>query len=68
MADKLYQVYYQSDRLWTGNKAIKELHKITSMPKKDIRSWLTKEALWQVYIPLPKEINHPHYDVTRPNE
>ena len=68
MADKLYQAYYQSDRLGTGNKAIKELHKITSMPKKDIRSWLTKEALWQVYIPLPKEINHPRYDVTRPNE
>ena len=26
--EKLYQAYYQSDRLWTGGKAIKELHKI----------------------------------------
>ena len=35
MADeeKLYQAYYEPDRLWTGNKAIKELHKITSMSK-----------------------------------
>ena len=66
--EKLYQAYYQADRLWTGNKAIKELHKITSMSKKDIKSWLAKQALWQVHIPPPKEINHPHYDVTEPNE
>ena len=66
--EKLYQAYYQPDCLWTGNKAIKELHKITSMSKKDIKSWLAKQALWQVHIPPPKEINHPHYDVTKPNE
>ena len=66
--EKLYQAYYQPDRLWTGNKAIKELHKITSMSKKDIKSWLAKQALWQVHIPPPKEIHHPHYDVTKPNE
>ena len=66
--EKLSQAYYQPDRLWTGNKAIKWLHKITSMPKKYIKSWLAKQALWQVHIPPPKEINHPHYDVTKPNE
>ena len=65
---KLYGVCYQPDRLWTGGKAIKELHKITSMSRKDIKSWLAKQALWQVHIPPPKEINHPHYDVTKPNE
>ena len=68
MRDKLHQEYYHPDRLWTGNKAIKELHKITSMPRKDIKSWLVKQALWQVHIPPPKEIHHPHYDVTKPNE
>ena len=66
--EKLYQAYYQPDRLWTGGKAIKELHKITSMSRKDIKSWLAKQALWQVHIPPPKEINHPHYDLTKPNE
>ena len=66
--EKLYQAYYEPDRLWTGGKAIKELHKITSMSKKDIKSWLAKQALWQVHIPPPKEIHHPHYDVTKPNE
>ena len=70
MADeeKLYQAYYESERHWTGGKEIKELHKITSMSKKDIKSWLAKQALWQVHIPPPKEIHHPHYDVTKPNE
>ena len=66
--EKLFQVYYQSDRLWTGGKTIKELHKIPSMSTKDIRSWLAKQALWQVHIPPPKEINHPHYSVTKLNE
>ena len=68
MMKKLYQAYYEPDRLWTGGKAIKELHKITSISKKDIKSWLAKQALWQVHIPPPKEIHHPHYDVTKPNE
>ena len=56
MADeeKLYQAYYEPDRLWTGGKATKELHKITSMLKKSIKSWLAKQALWQVDIPPPK--------------
>ena len=34
--EKLYQAYYQPDLLWTGGKAIKELHKITPMERKDI--------------------------------
>ena len=68
MTDKLHQEYYQSDHLWTGHKAIKELQKITSMSKKDIKSWLAKQAVWKGYIPSPKEIHHPNYDVTKPNE
>ena len=66
--EKLYAAYYESDRLWSGGKTIKELHKITSMPKKVIKSWLAKQALWQVHIQPPKEIRHPHYDMTEPNE
>ena len=66
--EKLYQAYYEPDRLWPGGKGIKELHKITSMSKKDIKSWLAKQALWQVHIPPSKEINHPHDDVTKPSE
>ena len=66
--EKLYGAYYQLDRLWTGGKAIIELHKIASMSRKDIKPWLEKNALWQVHIPPPKEIHYPHYYVTKPNE
>ena len=64
--EKLHQAYYEPVRLWAGGKAIKELHKITSMSKNYvyIKSWLAKQALWQLHIPPPKEIHHPHYDVT----
>ena len=55
--ERLYQAYYQPDHLWTGGKAIKELHKIMSMLKKDIKSFLANYALWQVQIPPPKEIH-----------
>ena len=66
--EKLNQVYYQPDHLWIGRKIIRQLEKIISMLRKDIRSWLAKQALWQVHMPTPKEINHPQYDVTKPNE
>ena len=66
--EKLYQAYYYPNCLWTAVKAIKEPYKITSTSRKDIKSWLPKQALWQFHIPPPKEINHTHYDVTKPNE
>ena len=66
--ERLYEAYYQPIRFWTGGKAIKELHKVTSMPRKDIKSWLAKQAPWQVHIPLLEEIYHPHYNVRKSNE
>ena len=63
-----YQAYYELDRLWAGGNAIKKQHKIMSMSKKVIKSWLAKQGLWQYHIPPPKEIHHPHYDVTKLNE
>ena len=66
--EKLYETYYEPDCLWAGGKAIKELHKIRSMSKKDIKSWLAKETLWQVHILTHHILNHLHYDVTKSNE
>ena len=57
---KLNEANYQPDHFWTGSKKIKELHKITSISKKDVRSWLAKQALWQVHIQPSKEINRSH--------
>ena len=57
--EKLNEAYYQSDHLWTGGKAIRELHKITPIPKKDVKPLLAKQGLWKVTIPPPKDINNP---------
>ena len=46
MIDKeLKEVYYQTDHLQAGIKVIKELHKIKSIRKEDVRLSLAKEAL-----------------------
>ena len=44
--EKLYQAHYHPDSLWDSGLAIKELYKIASMLRKDIKSWLAKQALW----------------------
>ena len=68
MDEKFAKVYYQREHLWTGNKAIRKRHQETGLSKKDARSWLAKQAYWQVHIPDPKSINHLHYEITKPNE
>ena len=40
--EKLHQAQYHADRLWAVGKEIKELHKIGSMLRTDIKSWLAK--------------------------
>ena len=38
-----------------------------ALVKRHVRSWLEKQALWQLHIPPPKEINQPHFEVAKPN-
>ena len=66
--EKFDEVYYKPEHFWTGNKAIRKLHKETGLSKKDTKSWLGRQAFWQVHITSPKSINHPHYEITKPNE
>ena len=68
MGNKLSKVFYQSQNLWVASKAIRELHKATGISRADIKSLLARQALWQVYSSHPKEINQPHYEVTKLKE
>ena len=36
--------------------------------QKDVKSWLAKQAFWQVRLPPPTDIKHPHDKVTKPNQ
>ena len=64
----LSEIYYQPENLWKGRKAITMLRKATGFPLKDVKAWLAKQALWQVHMPPPKRIDHPHYYVTEVNK
>ena len=66
--ERMQQIYYQPENLWKGRKAITELRKATGLPPKKVKIWLGKQALWQVHIPPPKRIDHPHYYVTEVNQ
>ena len=43
MDEKFAEVYYKPEHLWTGNKAIRKLHKETGLSKKDAKSWLANK-------------------------
>ena len=64
----MQKIYYQPENLWKGRKAIIELRKATGLSVKKVKTWLAKQALWQVHIPPPKKIDHPHFYVTNVNQ
>ena len=35
--------------------------------EEEARKWLEKQALWQIYLPAPKYIPRPHWEVSKPN-
>ncbi len=66
--EKLSEIYYQAENLWTGRKAEKLLKKESGFSPKIVRAWLAKQALWQIHLPRPKKIKYAHFYVTKPNK
>ena len=62
------KIYYQPNHLWEGQKAVKKLAELSGEKPKTVKQWLSRQAFWQVYLPAPKSIDRPHYEVTIPNE
>ena len=65
---KVDKIYYQPNHLWKGQKAVKKLREYSKEKPKVIKQWLSRQAFWQVHLPVPKHIDRPHYEVTTPNE
>ena len=62
-------IYYSPRGYWSGNAAINKLANAAKVEKKaTAANWLSKQAIWQIYLPRPKQINFSHFDVTVPNE
>ena len=54
MDAKLAKIYYSPKGYWKGMVAIKQLAAAGKVSEDVARAWLTKQALWQVYLPGPR--------------
>jgi hypothetical protein len=61
-------IYYSPKGYWKGKAAISKLANAAKVKKTTAKDWLSKQVIWQIYLPPPKQINFSHFDVTVPNE
>jgi len=67
MDAKLAKIYYGPGGYWKGIAAIKKLAKATKVPEETAKKWLIKQALWQIFLPAPRRIPRPKFNVPTPN-
>ena len=65
---KLERIYYSPKGYWRGFSAIKRLSVAAKVSEEEAKSWLKKQAIWQIYLPAPSYIPRPTFDVFVPNE
>ena len=79
MDDKLADLYYSPRGYWKGLAAIKHLADALRLAQSNrktkvsaaqalVHSWLKKQAIWQIYLPAPRYVPRPKFDVATPNE
>ena len=62
------RLYYQSNHLWKGKAAVKNLTELSGEKPKTVKQRLSRQAFWKVHLLAPKRVDRPHYQVTTPNE
>ena len=67
MDAKLAKIYYSPQGYWKGASAIKKLAEAAKVPEHFSKQWLYKQALWQIYLPAPRHVPRPKFDVATPN-
>ena len=68
MDAKLAKTYYSPGGFWKGLAVIKKLAEAAKVPEDAANKWLVKQALWQIYLPAPRHIPRPKFDVFIPNK
>ena len=66
--NKLSKIYYNPQGYWKGFASIKKLAQAAKVSEDVAQNWLMKQALWQVYLPAPRYIPRPKFDVPVPNK
>ena len=67
MDSKLAKVYYSPLGYWKGIATIKKLSEPAKVSEDTAKKWLPNQALWQIYLPAPRRIPRPKFDVPTPN-
>ena len=62
------KTYYSTYGYWKGYSAIPKLAEKAKVSEDEAKRWLEKQALWQIYLPAPKYIPRPHWNVEKPNQ
>ena len=61
-------IYYSSKGFWRGLTAANKLSKEAKVSKRQALDFLKKQAIWRIYLPAPKKLVRPSFDVSTPNE
>ena len=67
MDAKLAKIYYSPQGYWKGVSAIKKLTDAAKVPENVVKQWLYKQAICQIYLPAPRYVPRPKFDVATPN-
>ena len=67
MEAKLSKIHYSPQGYWKGLAAVKKLSTVAKVSEEVAKKWLAKQALWQIYLPAPRYIPRPKFDVSLPN-
>ena len=70
MDDKLADLDYSPRGYWKGQSAIKHLTAAvgTTGAQERVHSWLKKQAIWKIFLPAPRYVPRPKFDMEKPNE
>ena len=64
---KLSKIYYSPKGFWKGLAAVKKLSQEAGVSEDKAKIFLMKQAIWQIYLPAPRTIPRPTFDVDLPN-
>ena len=67
MDAKLAKIFYSPQGYWKGVSAIKKLTDASKVSENVVKQWLYKQAIWQIYLPAPRYVPRPKFDVASPN-
>ena len=67
MDTRLSKIYYSPKGYWKGLSAIIKLSEAAGVSEQKAKEWLSKQPVWQIYLPAPKKIVRPSFVNIHPN-